>query len=175
MAIRCRRHQDAARSLQGRRAGRLRRRDQRSHLYDRRASRRDASIWVGLFAPKGTPKAIVNKLYAVSAEMLKYPDVKERYAVVGGPTRSACPRRNFTRASSRMPSATAKWSRKSASSRSSCLTIASPARRGTLRRRSSMAFENSHSVNFQLLYIVLNPHPGGLFSESRLQLYDSLH
>lgn len=44
----------------------------------------DASIWVGLFAPKGTPKAIVNKLYSVSAEMLKFPDVKERYAVVGG-------------------------------------------------------------------------------------------
>ena len=44
----------------------------------------DASIWVGLFAPKGTPKAIVNKLYTVSAEMLKFPDLKERYAVVGG-------------------------------------------------------------------------------------------
>jgi tripartite-type tricarboxylate transporter receptor subunit TctC len=44
----------------------------------------DASIWVGLFAPRGTPGAIVNKLYAVTAEMLKYPDVKERYAVVGG-------------------------------------------------------------------------------------------
>jgi len=44
----------------------------------------DASIWTGLFAPKGTPKAIVNKLYSVSAEMLKFPDVKERYAVVGG-------------------------------------------------------------------------------------------
>ena len=44
----------------------------------------DASIWVGLFAPRGTPKAIVNKLYTVSAEMLKFPDLKERYAVVGG-------------------------------------------------------------------------------------------
>jgi tripartite-type tricarboxylate transporter receptor subunit TctC len=44
----------------------------------------DASIWVGLFAPKGTPQAIVKKLYSVSAEMLKFPDVKERYAVVGG-------------------------------------------------------------------------------------------
>ncbi|MBI2297152.1 MAG: tripartite tricarboxylate transporter substrate binding protein [Betaproteobacteria bacterium] len=44
----------------------------------------DASIWVGLFAPKGTPKTIVNKLYSVSAEMLKFPDVKERYGVVGG-------------------------------------------------------------------------------------------
>ena len=44
----------------------------------------DASIWVGFFVPKGTPKAIVDKLYSVSAEMLKYPDVKERYATVGG-------------------------------------------------------------------------------------------
>jgi len=44
----------------------------------------DASIWVGFFAPKGTPKAIINKLYSVSADMLKFPDVKERFAVVGG-------------------------------------------------------------------------------------------
>jgi tripartite-type tricarboxylate transporter receptor subunit TctC len=44
----------------------------------------DASIWVGFFVPKGTPKAIVNKLYAVSVEALKFPDVKERFAVVGG-------------------------------------------------------------------------------------------
>jgi tripartite-type tricarboxylate transporter receptor subunit TctC len=44
----------------------------------------DASIWVGLFVPKGTPAAIVNKLYAASAEALKRPEVKERLAVVGG-------------------------------------------------------------------------------------------
>jgi len=44
----------------------------------------DASIWVGFFLPKGTPKAIVNKLYSVSADMLKFADVKERFAVVGG-------------------------------------------------------------------------------------------
>ena len=44
----------------------------------------DASIWVGFFVPKGTPKAIVDKLYRVSADMLKFPDVKERFAVVGG-------------------------------------------------------------------------------------------
>jgi tripartite-type tricarboxylate transporter receptor subunit TctC len=44
----------------------------------------DASIWVGLFAPKGTPKVIVDRIYKISAEMLKYPDVKERYATVGG-------------------------------------------------------------------------------------------
>ena len=44
----------------------------------------DASIWVGFFVPKGTPKNIVNKLYSVSADMLKFPDVKERFATVGG-------------------------------------------------------------------------------------------
>lgn len=44
----------------------------------------DASIWVGFFVPKGTPKAVVNKLYRVSADMLKLPDVKERFATVGG-------------------------------------------------------------------------------------------
>ena len=55
----------------------------------------DASIWVGVFAPKGTPKAIVNKLYSVSAEMLKFPDVKERYAVVGGADTIAMPPAEF--------------------------------------------------------------------------------
>lgn len=44
----------------------------------------DASIWVGLFAPKGTPKDIVAKLYKASAEVLSMPDVKQRYASVGG-------------------------------------------------------------------------------------------
>jgi tripartite-type tricarboxylate transporter receptor subunit TctC len=43
----------------------------------------DASIWVGLFAPKGTPKAILNKLYKETVEALKLPDVKERYGSVG--------------------------------------------------------------------------------------------
>ncbi|MEQ1776434.1 MAG: tripartite tricarboxylate transporter substrate-binding protein, partial [Burkholderiales bacterium] len=44
----------------------------------------DASIWVGLFVPRGTPAATVNKLYAASADALKRPEVKERLAVVGG-------------------------------------------------------------------------------------------
>jgi len=44
----------------------------------------DASIWVGLFVPKGTPASIVSKLYAASADALKRPEVKERLAVVGG-------------------------------------------------------------------------------------------
>jgi tripartite-type tricarboxylate transporter receptor subunit TctC len=44
----------------------------------------DASIWVGFFVPKGTPAAVINKLYAASADALKRTDVKERLAVVGG-------------------------------------------------------------------------------------------
>jgi len=38
----------------------------------------------GLFAPKGTPKEVVAKLYQASADVLKMPDVKQRYASVGG-------------------------------------------------------------------------------------------
>lgn len=44
----------------------------------------DASIWVGLFAPKGTPKAIVNRLYKETVEVLKLPDVKDRFGTIGG-------------------------------------------------------------------------------------------
>jgi tripartite-type tricarboxylate transporter receptor subunit TctC len=44
----------------------------------------DASIWVGLFAPKGTPKAVVDRLYAETLTTLKLPEVRERYATVGG-------------------------------------------------------------------------------------------
>jgi tripartite-type tricarboxylate transporter receptor subunit TctC len=44
----------------------------------------DASIWVGLFAPKGASKAVVDKLYAEVVTTLKNPEVRERYATVGG-------------------------------------------------------------------------------------------
>jgi tripartite-type tricarboxylate transporter receptor subunit TctC len=44
----------------------------------------DASIWVGLFAPKGTPKPVLDKLYAEVLATLALPDVRERYAAVGG-------------------------------------------------------------------------------------------
>jgi tripartite-type tricarboxylate transporter receptor subunit TctC len=44
----------------------------------------DASIWVGLFAPKGVPKAVVDKIYTEVAATLKVPEVRERYATVGG-------------------------------------------------------------------------------------------
>ena len=44
----------------------------------------DASIWVGLFAPKGTPQVVVDRLYAETLTTLKLPEVRERYATVGG-------------------------------------------------------------------------------------------
>ncbi len=44
----------------------------------------DLSIWSGLFAPKGTPQAIVDKLHAEVAAILQMPDVKERFAAGGG-------------------------------------------------------------------------------------------
>ncbi|MCC6535735.1 MAG: tripartite tricarboxylate transporter substrate binding protein [Burkholderiales bacterium] len=43
----------------------------------------DASIWAGLFVPRGVPAAMVNKLYAEVATTLKHPEVKERFAALG--------------------------------------------------------------------------------------------
>ena len=40
----------------------------------------DASNWTLLLAPKGTPKAIVDKLQAEVVKILAMPDVKERFA-----------------------------------------------------------------------------------------------
>jgi tripartite-type tricarboxylate transporter receptor subunit TctC len=57
----------------------------------------DASIWVGFFVPKGTPKSVIDKLYSVSADMLKFPDVKERFAVVGGAETIGMPPAEFHR------------------------------------------------------------------------------
>jgi tripartite-type tricarboxylate transporter receptor subunit TctC len=44
----------------------------------------DASIWVGLFVPRGTPAPVVSKIYSAAADVLKRADVKDRLAVVGG-------------------------------------------------------------------------------------------
>ena len=43
----------------------------------------DASIWTGLFVPKGTPKQVVDRIYKEAATTLKQPDVKERFATLG--------------------------------------------------------------------------------------------
>jgi tripartite-type tricarboxylate transporter receptor subunit TctC len=46
----------------------------------------DLAIWSGLFAPKGVPQPIVDKLYAEVAAILQMPDVKEKFAAGGSET-----------------------------------------------------------------------------------------
>lgn len=43
----------------------------------------DASIWTGLFAPAGTPPAMVNRIYSAVAATLKQPELRERFATLG--------------------------------------------------------------------------------------------
>ncbi len=51
----------------------------------------DASIWTGIFAPKGTPKQVVNRIYTEVAATLKQADVKERFATLGSEPVSMSP------------------------------------------------------------------------------------
>ena len=51
----------------------------------------DASIWTGLFVPKGTPKQVVDRIYKEAATTLKQPDVKERFATLGSEPISMSP------------------------------------------------------------------------------------
>ncbi|HKU46482.1 MAG TPA: tripartite tricarboxylate transporter substrate binding protein [Burkholderiales bacterium] len=44
----------------------------------------DASIWVGLFAPKGAPQAVVDKLNGEVRKTLADPDVQKRFVESGG-------------------------------------------------------------------------------------------
>jgi tripartite-type tricarboxylate transporter receptor subunit TctC len=46
----------------------------------------DASIWTGLFAPKGTPKAILDRLHTEMVAILAMPDVREKFAQGGADT-----------------------------------------------------------------------------------------
>jgi tripartite-type tricarboxylate transporter receptor subunit TctC len=43
-----------------------------------------SSIWAGLFAPKGVPQPIIEKLYAEIVKILEMPEVRERFAAGGG-------------------------------------------------------------------------------------------
>ena len=43
----------------------------------------EVAIWHGLYAPKGTPKPIVDKLAAALQEALKDPMIKARFAELG--------------------------------------------------------------------------------------------
>ena len=44
----------------------------------------DASIWVGLFAPKGTPQPVVDRINAEVRKTLEVPDVRKRFVESGG-------------------------------------------------------------------------------------------
>ena len=44
----------------------------------------DASIWVGLFAPKGTPQPIVERINAEVRKTLEQPEVQKRFVESGG-------------------------------------------------------------------------------------------
>jgi len=46
----------------------------------------DASIWVGLFAPKGTPQAIVDRINTEVRTTLDNPEVKKRFVDIGSET-----------------------------------------------------------------------------------------
>jgi tripartite-type tricarboxylate transporter receptor subunit TctC len=51
----------------------------------------DASNWTALYAPKGTPQAIIDKLSAEITKILNMPDVKERFAGGGVETIPSTP------------------------------------------------------------------------------------
>jgi tripartite-type tricarboxylate transporter receptor subunit TctC len=51
----------------------------------------EASIWNGVLAPAGTPKAIVNQLHETIVGILKSPQAAERYANVGAEIRYNSP------------------------------------------------------------------------------------
>ncbi len=43
----------------------------------------DISTWYGLWAPKGTPREIIERIASETAKILRLPDVRERYAALG--------------------------------------------------------------------------------------------
>jgi len=43
----------------------------------------EAATWYVLFAPTGTPKAVVTRLYSETTELLAAPDVKQRLDATG--------------------------------------------------------------------------------------------
>ena len=49
------------------------------------------STWTGLFAPKGAPRAALERLNAEVAKALKDPTIRERYAAVGATARPSTP------------------------------------------------------------------------------------
>jgi len=46
----------------------------------------DASIWVGLLAPRGLPKALADRIYDEVSKVIDSPDLRERFALTGAET-----------------------------------------------------------------------------------------
>jgi tripartite-type tricarboxylate transporter receptor subunit TctC len=46
-------------------------------------SKFELNIWYGLYAPKGTPKPVLDKLVAALQQVVKDDDVKARFAQLG--------------------------------------------------------------------------------------------
>ena len=42
------------------------------------------TAWFGLFAPKGTPDSVVNKIYETTHKVLQSDDIQTRFAQLGG-------------------------------------------------------------------------------------------
>lgn len=51
----------------------------------------DVATWFGLFAPKGTPKEVINKIQRDVAKVLSDPDIKKRFADIGAETGGQTP------------------------------------------------------------------------------------
>jgi tripartite-type tricarboxylate transporter receptor subunit TctC len=43
----------------------------------------NVATWFGLFAPKGTPREVINKIQRDVAQVLNDPDIKKRFAEIG--------------------------------------------------------------------------------------------
>lgn len=44
----------------------------------------DANAWFGVFAPSGTPPAVINRLHTEIVKIVKLPDVRDRFLALGG-------------------------------------------------------------------------------------------
>jgi tripartite-type tricarboxylate transporter receptor subunit TctC len=67
----------------------------------------EATIWNGMLAPAGTPKAIVSRMNEAIVQILKSPQSRERYAAVGAEIRYDSPEEFRTLIRSDM----AKWAK----------------------------------------------------------------
>ncbi len=51
----------------------------------------DANAWFGVFAPAGTPPAVINRLYAEISRIVKVPEVRDRFLSLGAEPAGSTP------------------------------------------------------------------------------------